>query len=248
MIKFRTKYLIRLDDACHQMPLEKWNHFIDFFDQNHIKPIIGVIPQNNDKSLGGSYIKNFWDLVCGWQKKGWSIAMHGYTHECHPISSKESYFNFGNKSEFVSISLIEQRKKIRQSLSIFRKNKIEPELFMSPSHTFDRNTLTALKEETSIRIITDGFTVKPFKKDGFLFIPQQLWSVKKPPFGLFTICIHPTTMNESEIQLLLEKIESITKNIIGVEDLNLKKIKKYNITDSLFTFIYKILLRFKFRS
>lgn len=229
------------------MPLEKWSPFLDFFDKNQIQPIIGVIPRNNDKSLGDSEIKNFWDLVCGWQEKGWSIAMHGYTHECYPISSEESYFNFGNKSEFVSLSLIQQREKIRQSLSVFRKNKIEPELFMAPSHTFDRNTLTALKEETSIRIITDGFTLKPFKKDGFVFIPQQLWSVKKPPFGLYTICIHPSMMSKPQIKKYLSDLKSIKQNIIAVSDLILDKANSFNYLDKTIQNIYLKLLKLKLK-
>ena len=68
------------------------------------------------------------------------------------------------------------------------------------------------------------------------------------PFGLYTICIHPTTMNEVEIESLLEKIKSISNNIISIDDLNLKKIKEYNFVDSLFTILYKIALKYKFRS
>ena len=119
---------------------------------------------------------------------------------------------------------------------------------MAPSHTFDQITLECLKEFSSIKLITDGFSFRPFIKDDFIFLPQQLWSVKKMPFGLFTICIHPTTMNEAEIDVLLNKIKSISKNIISIEDLNFKKIKKYNILDSLFTFLFKIALKHKFRS
>jgi hypothetical protein len=68
------------------------------------------------------------------------------------------------------------------------------------------------------------------------------------PFGLFTICIHPTTMNEAEIELLFNKIKSISNKIISIDDLNFKKIKKYNIVDFLFTILYKIALKYKFRS
>ena len=119
---------------------------------------------------------------------------------------------------------------------------------MAPSHTFDQITLKCLKEFSSIKLITDGFSFRPFIKDDFIFLPQQLWSVKKMPFGLFTICIHPTTMNEDEIELLLKKIKLISNNIISINDLNFKKIKKYNIVDFLFTFLYKIALKYKFRS
>ena len=106
----------------------------------------------------------------------------------------------------------------------------------------------SLKDVSSIKLITDGFSFRPFIKDDFIFLPQQLWSVKKMPLGLFTICIHPTTMNEAEIELLLNEIKSISNNIISIDDLNFKKIKKYNFVDFLFTFLYKIALKYKFRS
>jgi hypothetical protein len=142
----------------------------------------------------------------------------------------------------------EQKIIIKKSLELFNYNKVNPKIFMAPSHAFDKITLESLKDVSSIKLITDGFSFRPFIKDDYIFLPQQLWSVRKMPFGLFTICIHPTTMNEVEIELLLEKIKSISCNIISIEDLNFKKIKKYNIVDSLFTFLFKIALKHKFRS
>ena len=44
------------------MPLEKWRIFETFFDKNNIKPIIGVIPLNKDKSLGSDRIITSWSL------------------------------------------------------------------------------------------------------------------------------------------------------------------------------------------
>ena len=108
-------------------------------------------------------------------------------------------------------------------------------------------TLKCLKKVSTIRLITDGFSFRPFIKNDFIFFPQQLWSVRKMPFGLFTICIHPTTMNNQEIDIVLKKIKSISNNIISIDDFNFTKIKKYNIVDSVFTFLYKIALKYKFR-
>ena len=245
---FTAKYLIRLDDACHQMPINKWNMFEAFFIENGIKPIIGVIPDNKDKVLGNEYDHNFWGRVRNWKNLGWSIAIHGLNHILKPIDEKEAFFGFGKKSEFVGLTKNEQNKIIKRSLELFKANKVNPKIFMAPSHAFDIVTLESLKDVSSIKLITDGFSFRPFIKDDFIFLPQQLWSVKKMPLGLFTICIHPTTMNEAEIELLLNKIKSISNNIISIDDLNFKKIKKYNIVDFLFSFLYKIALKYKFRS
>ena len=83
---------------------------------------------------------------------------------------------------------------------------------MAPSHTFDQITLECLSEFSKIKLITDGFSYRHFKKQGFTFIPQQLWSKKKIPFGLYTICVHPTTMSESQIDEFIEKLKGIKKS------------------------------------
>ena len=244
---FTAKYLIRLDDACHQMPINKWNKFEVFFIENGIKPIIGVIPDNKDKVLGNEYDPNFWGRVRNWKNLGWNIAIHGLHHILNPIEETKTFFGFGGKSEFVGLEEEVQKNILKKSLEIFKNNGITPEIFMAPSHAFDNTTLKCLKKVSSIKLITDGFSFRPFIKDDFIFFPQQLWSVKKMPFGLFTICIHPTTMNNQEIETLLEKIKSISNDIISIDELNLKKIKEYNIVDSVFTFFYKIALKYKFR-
>jgi hypothetical protein len=230
------------------MPIYKWKKFETFFINNGIKPIVGVVPDNKDEVLGNEFDQNFWDRVRNWENLGWSIAIHGLNHILKPIDETKTYFGFGKKSEFVGLPEKEQKIIIKKSLELFNYNKVNPKIFMAPSHAFDKITLESLKDVSSIKLITDGFSFRPFIKDDYIFLPQQLWSVRKMPFGLFTICIHPTTMNEVEIELLLEKIKSISCNIISIEDLNFKKIKKYNIVDSLFTFLFKIALKHKFRS
>lgn len=244
---YPTKYIIRLDDACHQMPLEKWKLFEHFFDKKNISPIVGVVPKNKDKSLGSGENQHFWSLVHRWEKKGWAIAMHGLYHQCHKINSNNSYFKFGNKSEFVGKSIEEQTKIIQSSLESFKKNGVSPKIFMAPSHTFDTNTIKALESVTSIRIITDGFSFRSFKKGNFIFIPQQLWSVKRLPFGLYTICIHPTSMELNQIHQFIEELDQISDQIISPDDINLDKVTNQGFLDLMFEKIYLFIARYKFK-
>ena len=67
MIKLTSKYIIRLDDACHQMPNKKWQKFETYFVKNGIKPIVGVIPENKDEALGEEFDHNFWERVRNWE-------------------------------------------------------------------------------------------------------------------------------------------------------------------------------------
>jgi len=44
-------YLIRLDDASEFMDIDKWTTMEILLDNYRIKPIVGVIPDNNDGDL-----------------------------------------------------------------------------------------------------------------------------------------------------------------------------------------------------
>jgi len=245
---YKAKYIIRLDDACHQMPLEKWRLFETFFDEKKIKPIIGVIPANKDKSLGSELNHDFWTLIKSWKDKGWSIALHGLHHKFNQIKPESSFFKFGNKSEFVGKTLEKQTEIIRKSIECFEENNIKPSMFMAPSHTFNKNTLKALELASEIKMITDGFSFRTFKKNNFIFIPQQLWSVWRMPFGLYTICIHPSSMKTNQIYKLIEELDSISGQIISASEIDFKSTKQQNYLDLVFEKIYLIFAKYKFRA
>ena len=42
------KYLIRLDDACPTMDWGKWRRMERILDKYKVKPMVGIIPENND--------------------------------------------------------------------------------------------------------------------------------------------------------------------------------------------------------
>ena len=106
------------------------------------------------------------------------------------------------RSEFAGLPLEEQKRKIADGVAVFRKNGYEPEIFFAPSHTFDRNTLTALQECSKIRIISDTIADKPYTKYGFTFIPQQSGVVRKLPFDTVTFCYHPNLMQDADFEKL----------------------------------------------
>ena len=87
-------------------------------------------------------------------------------------------FPFYNRSEFAELSLESQKNKIKKSLNEFIKNNIYPN-YAAPGHSFDEITLKALKIVTKININSDGIAFYPYYKEGFHFIPQQLWNLEK---------------------------------------------------------------------
>lgn len=195
-------YLIRLDDASEYMDVNKWNRVEEILDKYSIKPIVGIIPNNQDENLVNSYHfdSNFWYKAQKWQEKNWTLALHGYTHVYSTYDGGINPVNY--RSEFAGVSLKEQKDKIENGLKIFKKHSIKTNVFFAPSHTFDMNTLKALKSKSNIRIISDTIANDVYKMDDFHFIPQQSGKVRKLPFKLTTFCYHPNIMNEKDFKLL----------------------------------------------
>ena len=53
--------------------------------------------------------------VKAWQKKGWEISMHGYSHE-YDLDTGKRFFKLGGKSEFFGKSLQDQTNKVQDGL------------------------------------------------------------------------------------------------------------------------------------
>ena len=233
---FKSRYLIRLDDANHYCNVDKWRRIEFILDKYNITPIVAVVPFNKDENLIKSkYNELFWEKVKSWENKKWTIALHGYKHLYHEVDKKNLMFPFYNRSEFGGLTLKKQKEILNKSLKIFTNNGICPKVFVAPSHTFDFNTLKALKSETSIRIISDGIAFNQFYLNNFHFIPQQLWSLKKRLKGLWTVCLHPDTMTEVDFENLEKSINNIgARNIISINEINFSKRRK-SILDNLFS-------------
>jgi predicted deacetylase len=213
-----VKILIRFDDIAENM---NW-HFMEkseqLFDKYKIKPILGVIPNNQDKDLK-SYPKkeNFWEMVRIWQSKGWEISMHGYNHLYQSETNKNDYFKYGGKSEFYGETLIDQTNKIQKGLEIFKKNKVKIRSFFAPNHTYDSNTFEALKNSGIYQVI-DGYGLKPYSKNKIIFVPQLFYRIFLIPFGLQTTQIHLNIMKDEDFNKLQSLIEKNYQNIITYDE------------------------------
>jgi hypothetical protein len=231
-----AKYILRLDDACPTMDVAKWDRIEKICDKFLIRPIIAVVPNNKDKKLIKNTIDiNFWNKVRIWQNKGWHIALHGHDHIY--ISNSSGLVPFNNKSEFAGVNLKIQLEKIQKGISIFEKEGVKIKIWVAPSHTFDQNTLKALKLGSDIDIISDGISLSPFKRFGFKWLPQTIWHFRKMPFGLWTACSHPNEMTENDIDDLERFIQNNSKYFV---DINKLKYKKWTIFNSLFSSFYWI--------
>ncbi len=215
-----AKFIVRLDDACPTMRRASWDRIEEAATALHIRPIVGVIPDCRDPSmLIDPPEPGFWERMRRWQSKGWHIALHGLNHLYHddPKGSR-ALVPFHRHGEFVGLPLDAQRALLRQALVIFSANGVAPTFFMAPSHSFDSVTLEALAVETPIRWITDGVSFRPFSRHGFLWLPQQTWGFRAVvPLGVWTVCLHPNTMRNEEVDDLVQALKSRRAEITSAD-------------------------------
>lgn len=201
-----ARYLLRLDDACPTMDARRWQQFEELFERTGTKPLVAVVPDNRDPDLEcGKPDPMFWDKVRSWQANGWTIAMHGYQHLMHQTDA-EMVLPFYRRSEFAGLGYEAQAEKIRRSWELFARQGIEPTVWIAPAHCFDRLTLEAIRNETPIRIVSDGIARDQYFDDGFYWLPQQLWKPTEKSSGLWTICMHPNTVTGEQFLALEETL------------------------------------------
>lgn len=209
-------YILRLDDAAEYMNVPKWDQMETLLDKYDIKPIVGIIPLVKDPELlSYQYCPDIWERAKTWQSKGWTLAMHGCTHEYH---TNEGGINPVNcRSEFAGMSLNQQREKIRKGYNYLLSLRIKPDVFFAPSHTFDLNTLRALKEESDIRIISDTVANDVYYENEFYFIPQQSGKVRNLPFKTTTFCYHPNKMTDEDFEFLSDFFKKNQRKFISFD-------------------------------
>jgi predicted deacetylase len=192
-----AQYLLRFDDLCPAMARDRWEQFREGVDEFGIRPILAVIPENRDATLErAAHDPAFWGEMRAMEAAGAAIAVHGFRHTC--TSNGKSLLGIHRHSEFAGVDLQTQREWIRAGLYLLREQGLRPRLWAGPRHGFDRNTLVALHEE-GIEYISDGLARIPFRRGAVTWIPQQLWAPVEKAKGLWTICIHPSTADASEV-------------------------------------------------
>ena len=196
------------------MSRARWSSVEKVLDRHGIRPIVAVIPENRDpKLLVDSPDDVFWDKMRMWRDKQWQIALHGFTHEY--TTREGGLVPINRQSEFAGVSLEVQREKLRAGRRVFEAQGLPVSLWVAPSHSFDQATLTALQEETPIRVISDGISISPFSSRGFTWIPQQLWAPREMRCGVWTICLHPNTISETLLQRLDQHMARHAGDYIG---------------------------------
>jgi len=219
-----TGILIRLDDIAENMNWDLMEQSERLFDKYKIKPVLGVIPNNQDKDLL-TFPKNdnFWERVRKWKNNGWEISMHGSNHVYDRDTKKKDYFSHGGKSEFFGHTLEDQISKIEFGLRKFEKENIQIRSFFAPNHTYDDNTFIALKS-SGINEVIDGYGLMPYTENSIKFIPQLLYKNVSLPFGIQSTQIHLNEWTQKDFnnfeKFIIKNLDKIICYNQAIEKLN----------------------------
>lgn len=207
-------YVIRLDDIAPNMNWDGYARAKRLFDAYDVKPLLGVIPDNQDPSLRAfpTSETNFWDEMRAAQGRGWEIAMHGYQHLYD--SHGKDLLGLGIRSEFAGHDFETQLSKLRNARAIFDREKLRVRTFFAPSHTFDQNTVRAL-EKIGIESISDGYGLFPYRDGHIVFVPQLIGRAVALPLGVYTSCHHLNTISEAGFRALERFVERHHSRILS---------------------------------
>ncbi|MCI9360549.1 MAG: DUF2334 domain-containing protein [Hungatella sp.] len=225
------RYIIRLDDISWDMNYENFARIKNMLVKYDVRPIIGIIPDNNDtllkKQARGKEIgqEEFWEeMRCLQNDYGWKIAVHGYDHVY--ITDDSGILGINNFSEFSGLSYDIQYEKISSGKNVFRSHGIDTDVFMAPGHSFDEITISVLINN-GITTITDGIGLFPYVEDGILFVPQTWWWPHRGLIGIETVAFHVNEWNKEKFCQFETFLRRMHKKCISFNEAT-DSISKYN--------------------
>jgi hypothetical protein len=226
------------------MNWESWDKIEAILISLNIKPLLAVVPDNQDEKLKICRENNeFWSRVRKWQSFGWSIAIHGYQHKYQ--TADPGLMKLNKYSEFSGLPYSTQSDYLQKGLSIFHSNDIYPDLWIAPAHSFDRVTIKVL-DEMGINVISDGFYARPINNMGMIWIPQQLWKFRNFPCGLWTVCYHLDKCSYAELEKICSDLIEYNSQIRSLQHvLSNVLINKMHFFDRVFSAVWRALLKFK---
>jgi len=211
----RAQYILRFDDLCPTMDRSRWERFKALVTEFRVRPILAIVPDNRDSNLDCAAADPvFWAEMRAMQSAGATIALHGYRHLC--VSAAASLVALSNSSEFAGVEEHLQWQWIQAGMSLLRERGLDPTLWVAPNHGFDHGTVRALLA-SGINMLSDGQARVPFKRDGMLWIPQQLWGPVEKTEGIWTICIHSNTARFCEVEELAGFLHRNAEQLTSVD-------------------------------
>ncbi|BDC49336.1 hypothetical protein F183_A16520 [Bryobacterales bacterium F-183] len=212
-----SRYLVRFDDLCPTMNWDVWNRVERAMLSRDVRPLLAVVPDNQDPHLTVQPARaDFWEQVRMWQRRGWTIALHGYQHRY--VNQNSGIIGRNAYSEFAGLSEREQEQKIEAGLRIFAREGVRADAWVAPAHSFDHTTLTVLARH-GITNISDGYALRPYADgEGRVWTPQQIGRFIDMPGGVWTVCMHFNSWTDADIVSFETSLQRYQGRIIRFAD------------------------------
>jgi predicted deacetylase len=240
-----VRFLVRFDDMCPTIDWEIWQKLEAIMIEEDVRPIIAVIPDNQDPTLHEAEAdQHFWDRVRRWQARGWTIGLHGYQHRY--VSKEAGIIGLNGFSEFAGLPLSEQHEKLRRGLEIFKREGVRADVWVAPAHSFDASTIDALMS-LGVKTISDGMSLYPHRdSNGVFWVPQQLWRFRTAPFGVWTVCIHPKDELYTNSELFRRCIREYKESLTSLPAITAAYAqRRHGLTDDVFAKLWSYAIHFK---
>lgn len=210
-------YLLRFDDICPTMDWSVWDEVEGLLIEAGVKPILAVIPDNQDPALMVDPPSPFfWDRVRSWQARGWAIGLHGYQHTY--VNAEPGVLRLNQRSEFAGLGYKEQFEKLRKGLEVFEREGVHADAWVAPGHSFDWVTVSAL-DALGVRTISDGMALAPYRDtQGNVWVPQQFANMRPMPFGVWTYCYHLDSLTPEALALFRMRLKQLRPRMISLQD------------------------------
>lgn len=211
-----ARYLIRFDDICPTMNWEVWEDIEGVLDQYAVKPLLAVVPDNQDEKLMVDKPReDFWERVRGWQAKGYAIGLHGHQHKY--VNKNPGLMKLTPQSEFAGRPRLEQSEKLAAALAIFGGHGVTADAWVAPAHSFDSTTVQLLSQ-FGIGVISDGLSRMPFvDRRSIVWIPQQLWSFRPKKSGIWTVCQHHNRWTPAQRDKFRANVRSYSRQMTNMQ-------------------------------
>lgn len=215
-------YVLRFDDITPGMAWSKFLPLKNWLQNQGIKCVLGVVPECLDKNLCVEPERSdFFDLIRDYHAFGDTIAQHG-THHVYD-STSSGLLKILPRSEFAGHTYQLQYNRLLHGKNILLRENVWEPYFMSPSHSFDLDTLRALKALEFIAT-TDGYGFHPYSMEGVKLIPQLTERFIKIPYGVQTACLHVNNMNKPQIEKIINFVEKNKEAFVDFKDITKREI------------------------
>jgi hypothetical protein len=150
-------------------------------------------------------------------------------------------FPLNRLSEFAGLPYDRQYEMLSYGKNILEQNGIKTDIFMAPAHSFDKNTLKALRK-LGFTKMTDGFGEMPYIAKGMTFYPisyKQSSALKKTK-GYTTFVVHANTMNDRDFERYEKLFKENKDKLISYSELFELETKKRNVFGGIKEYIMAI--------